>query len=96
MDREVEELKQLVRRNIEITKETREVVDKMHRANRRSTILRWSWRLFVLGAFALGYYYFVLPYVVQVMGLYESVRGGAEQAQGFGSQFSEFFKNFGQ
>lgn len=96
MSQEVEELKELVRRNIEISKETRDEVVKIHRASRRSTMLRWAWRLFVLAAFALGYYYFIWPYVAQVMVMYESVRAGAEQAQGFGSQFSEFFRNFGQ
>ena len=85
-----------MRRNIEINKETRDQVMQMHRSARRSTILRWTWRLFIIGAFAFGYYVYVLPYLTQILAMYESVRGGAEQAQGFGSQFVDFFKNFGQ
>ena len=96
VDREIEELKELVRRNIEISKETRDQVMQMHRANRRSTILRWTWRLLIIGAFAFGYYVYVLPYLTQILAMYESVRGGASEAQGFGAQIVDFFKNLGQ
>lgn len=96
MSQEVDELKELVRRNIEISKETRDEVATMHRAARRATLLRWGWRLFILGTFVFGYYYFVLPYLMQVVAMYEAVRGGAEQAGGFSSQFLDFFKNFGR
>ncbi len=94
MDSEIEELKQLVRQNIEITKATREELVKMRRAARWGTIMRWVWRLLIIGVFAYAYYAFVVPYVEQLMQLYQAVQGSAEQAGGFGSQFSEFLRNF--
>ncbi|MBP9710829.1 MAG: hypothetical protein KBD50_00995 [Candidatus Pacebacteria bacterium] len=88
MEHEIEELKQLVRRNIELTKETRDIVDKMHRSNRRSTILRWGWRIAVFTGAAYAYYQFVWPYVQRVQDAASSIQSG-------GSQFMEFFKIFG-
>jgi hypothetical protein len=89
VDHEVEELKQLVRRNIELTKETRDMVDRMHRSGRRSTMLRWAWRIAVFAVLAYSYYTFVWPYV-------QKVQNAAANIQSTGSQFSDIFKIFGQ
>ncbi len=88
MEREVEELKQLVRRNIELTKETRDMVDRMHRSSRRGTVLRWVWRIALFGGVAYVYYQFVWPYV-------ERVQNAAAGIQNTGTQFADFFKVFG-
>jgi len=89
MEREVEELKQLVRRNIELTKETHDMVERMHRSNRRSTMLRWAWRIGLFVVLGYSYYTFVWPYV-------QRVQDAAAKVQGTGSQFMDLFKIFGQ
>lgn len=96
MEREGEELKQLIRRNIELTKETRDIVDRMHRSARRGSLLRWGWRAFIFGAALLGYYYFIWPYVQQIQVLYGSVQSGVVDVQEFSEQFFNMLKNFGR
>ena len=77
---QIEELKQLVRRNIELSQETHKVVESMHRHNRWATIFHVL-RIVVLVVIAGGIYYFLQPYVDQVRNAYEQVRGYFPGAQ---------------
>ncbi len=71
---QIEELKQLVRRNIEVSTETSKLVHSMQRQARWSSIFRII-RIVVLIALAGGVYLYLQPYVEQIRDAYDQVRG---------------------
>ena len=81
MEQEVEELKELVRRNIKVSEETNRIVHSLRRAERWHTGMRVVWWLLILGFFAASYAYFA-PYITQIMELYRSI-GSSEVFQNF-------------
>ncbi len=70
---QIEELKQLVRRNIELSTETNKLLHSMHRSQRWASIFRVV-RILILIALAGGVYVFLSPYVEQVRDAYERAR----------------------
>ncbi len=87
MDPEIEELKELIRRNIALSEETNKRVAGMQRAARLSRFLGFLWWGAILVISAYTYYYYVMPQVERILELYGS-------AQGFEDQFAEFFSQF--
>ena len=94
MDKQIEELKELVRRNIALSEETRSMVESMQRSARLSRLVRVLWWGLIFGASGIAYYYFVWPYVEQLQRLYESAQQGGQQAQDFGKAVVDFFSQF--
>jgi type II secretory pathway component PulM len=93
MDTEIEELKELVRRNIKVTEDTNRVVHGMRRAAWWATILRWAWWLIIFGVSGVAYYLYVQPYVERVQQAYTQVEHGAQQAADWQTRMNDFFKN---
>ena len=77
---EIEELKELVQRDIAIGAETRDMVHQMRRSARWGlffTVLYW---LLILGVLGASYYY-VSPYINKIFGVYQSIEHNNAQSQ---------------
>ncbi len=88
---EIEELRELVEKNIEVTQDTNRVVRKMQRSATWGWILRIVWWLVVAGVTGAAYYYYVQPYVVKIEQLYGLTQ---QQSQSFNEQVVNFLKYF--
>ena len=95
MDTDIEELREKVQRIGELVEDTNQVVHKMHRAAMWGRIMSFVWWGGLLLITGSVYYYFLLPYLNQIMELYGNIQGGAQQAQGFGSQIQEVLRQYG-
>jgi hypothetical protein len=87
IDPEMEELKELVKRQSAKIEDTNRIVHKLLRSQRWDRLFRLVWWLAILGVTGAAYYYYVQPYLDQLLALYG-------QAEGFGDQFREFFQSF--
>lgn len=79
---EIEELKELVQKDIEIGAETRTMVHQMRRSARWGmffTVLYW---LLILGILGASYYY-VSPYINKIFSVYQSIQRQSAQNQNF-------------
>lgn len=86
---EIDDLKAEVRRLNQTVQDTNIQVRKMRRSQRWHTIFQIVWWLSVAGITGAAYYYYVQPYVAQVMEAYDS-------AQGFQGQVEDWFAQFRQ
>lgn len=86
-DLDIEELKELVRRQAALNADTNKMVRSMRRSQRVQTFLTVLWWLLVLGVSAYTYYYYVQPYVEQIAGIYGSAQNFQSQVQGFFGQY---------
>ncbi len=91
VEKEIEELKELVLKNIEVTQETNRIVRKMRRGAIWSTFLRLVWWLVIVGATSASYYYIVQPQVDKIAKIYNM---GQEGSQNVNNQVSNFLKFF--
>jgi uncharacterized membrane protein len=93
VENEIEELKELVKENIEATEENTRLLRKM----RRGAVWGWAfyivWWLIVGGVTGAAYYYYVQPYVVKVERLYGLSQ---QQTQSWNDQVNNFLKFFSQ
>jgi len=87
-DQQIEELKELVRENTALIKETHGMVKSLHRASVWRTTLKFIW-IGIIVAISFGAYIYLQPYLEQVMRLYETAASTLEQARQFGSQFQQ-------
>lgn len=90
---EHQEIKYLLRQNMELTKENNRLLRKVRRAMFWGTIGQFVWLAFFIGVPVFLYYYFLLPYWTEVQSVYEGFRSGAS---GFPMSFEEFFKSVQQ
>ncbi len=86
-DLELEELKELVKRQAQLNADTNKVVHSMRRSQRMHTFFTLLWWVLVLGVSAYTYFNYVQPYVEQVVGLYGSAQNFQGQVQGFFGQY---------
>ncbi len=84
---ELEELKELVKRQAQLNADTNKVVHSMRRSQRMHTFFTLLWWVLVLGVSAYTYFNYVQPYVEQVVGLYGSAQNFQGQVQGFFGQY---------
>lgn len=94
MDPDIEELKKLVQENIALTKDTNHIVHGMRRSARLGRFAKVVWWVAIFAVSAAAYYLYLHPYLVKLEQIYADVQGGAQQAQGYQQQFSDFFKQF--
>jgi hypothetical protein len=83
MDADIDELRSLVKKNLELTQETHRIVRGMRSAARWGRFFSVVWWLIIIGLSAASYYYFVQPYVQQVQTAYDSGKNFQQQAQDF-------------
>jgi hypothetical protein len=86
-DLDMEELKELVKRQAQLNADTNKVVHSMRRSQRLHTLWGVVWWLIVFGVSAYAYYTYVLPYVEQIIGAYNSTQDYSHQIQGFFGQY---------
>ncbi len=90
---EIEELKELVEKNLEVTQETNRMVRIMRRNATWGWIFQIVWWLVVAGVTGAAYYYYVQPYVMQIEHLYGISQ---QQTQNWNNQIGSFFKFLSQ
>jgi polyferredoxin len=84
--KQIEELKELVRRNIAITEDTNRQLHGMRRSSRWSIILRVLWWVAITAITAFFYYTYVFPYVNNILGLYNKAQQAAQNIPSFNKQ----------
>ena len=83
MDPQIEELKELIRRNTALAEDTNRIVHKMRRGALLSSIMRLLWWALIIGATVASYLYFA-PYLQQITDLYSKAQTTLQQFQAGG------------
>lgn len=86
-DLDIEELRELVKRQAQLNADTNKVVHSLRRSQRVHSFLSLLWWVLVLGVSAYTYFNYVQPYVDQVVGIYGSAQNFQGQVQGFFGQY---------
>lgn len=86
-DIDMQELKELVKRQAQLNADTNKVVHSLRRSQRMHTLFSIVWWLLILGVSAYSYYAYVQPYVQQVMSAYGSAQNLQHQVSGFLGQY---------
>ncbi len=87
MDSEIDDLKQEVEELKEISADTNRLMHSMRRSQRWHTIFQIVWWLTIVGITGAAYYYYVQPYVEQVMSTYGNAKDFQVQVQDWFAQF---------
>ena len=74
------ELKRLIEKNLEVSKESNEMLRKMRSTMRWSRFFRFIYWVIIIGSM-LGVYYMLEPRIKSLIASYEQVMGGIEKAQ---------------
>jgi len=86
---EIDELRNEVEELKEITADTNRLVHGLRRSQRWHTLFQIIWWLTILGITGATYYYYVQPYVAQVMDAYGNAKGFQVQAEEWFAQFRQ-------
>lgn len=76
-----EEIKILLRKNLELTKENNRLLKKLRRATIISGLLRLVWWVVILGIPVFLYYYVLQPYLGELSAAYQNVQDGVGSMQ---------------
>ena len=88
-----EESKQLLRENLEITRDNSRQLRKIRHSMFLSNVLRFVWWVVIIGGPIVFYYYFLAPYVGQFQATYQGLEQGVEGLSGIGTGLPEGFGN---
>ena len=86
-DLDMEELKELVKRQAQLNADTNKVVHAMRRGQRWRLLGSLLWWSIIFAASAYTYWVYVQPYVEQVVGAYSSAQDLQHQVSGFFGQY---------
>jgi hypothetical protein len=89
-----EQNKHLLEENLALAKENNQMLKKVLRSQKRGEIMKVIYWLLIIGI-ALGAFYFVQPYLENVISIYTNTAGVLEGINGDvpdAENFSEFFK----
>jgi hypothetical protein len=86
-DLDMQELKELVKRQAILNADTNKVVRSMRRSQRVHTFFSVAWWVLVLCVSAYSYYTYVQPYVQEITKAYGSAQGFQQQVSGFFGQY---------
>ncbi len=95
VDQGVEEVKELVVKDLELTQDTNRIVHQMRRSARWGRFFQIIWWVAVLAVSGAAYYYYLQPYVKKLQSAYTSLQTTGQRAQGLETQVQNFFKNIG-
>lgn len=87
-DLDMDELKELVKRQAALNADTNRVVHSLRRGQRIHTLMSFVWWALVIGVSAYSYMTYVQPYVSQIIAGYDSIQGFQNQAR---SLFGQYF-----
>lgn len=93
MDPELAEIKELLRQDIEINKDTNRVVRSMHSAQGWARFFKLLWVVAILVASWYGYLY-LQPYIEQIKSLYMSAQQTKDTAAHIEGQVADFIKTY--
>ncbi len=93
-DPDIEELKNIVKRQGQVIEDTNRMLHGMRRGQRLRTLWSVLWWLAIIGVSAGAYYYYLQPYINTLEQYYANFQHSATQAQSFESQLMNFFKQF--
>ncbi|MBX4192446.1 hypothetical protein KW798_03090 [Candidatus Parcubacteria bacterium] len=82
MDTDIEELKEELRIQRKLLEDTNATVRKMHRGAVWGRIISWGWWIAVLVLTTAVYYYFLGPYMNQLLQIYTGFSGGSGDSGG--------------
>ncbi|MBP7770775.1 MAG: hypothetical protein KA066_02595 [Candidatus Pacebacteria bacterium] len=86
-DMDMQELKELVKRQAQLNADTNKVVHSMRRSQRVHSFFTILWWLLVIGVSVYTYFNYIQPYVEQVVSLYGSAQDVQGQISGFFGQY---------
>jgi len=86
-DLDMQELKELVKRQAQLNADTNKVVHSMQRSQRLHSWIRILWWVIIFGVSAYTYWVYVQPYVEQVVHAYGSAQDFQHQVSGFFGQY---------
>jgi hypothetical protein len=87
------ESKRLLEETLELTQENNKMLHKVRSIQKWATF--WSLlKVFLVIGIALGSFYFLEPYINNVLDLYSSISETTEKLNGTGSAFQDLLKNF--
>lgn len=89
MNDEIEELKELVKRNTAILEDTNRTVHKMRRSALWGRFFQLAWWFAIIAVSGATYYLYLQPYVGQLTDLYVQLREGSQQAHSFSAQIQD-------
>ncbi|MFZ2522643.1 MAG: hypothetical protein WAX44_03145 [Minisyncoccia bacterium] len=89
------EEKELLRRTIALEEENNEILRKMQRSMRFQRILSILYWVFIIGSL-FGVYYFIQPYVEQILDVYSGARSSLDTGVGTVNSVIENLKNLTQ
>ena len=74
--------KQLIEETLRLSQENNKMLKSMRRSLRLSQILRVIYWIIIFGA-AVGAFYYIQPYLDQIISVYGGIQTGAQQIQDF-------------
>ena len=74
------ELSSLIKENLRLSRETNELLQKMHRAQKWGRIFKAFYWLVIVGL-SLGVYYYLQGPLEELLGTYKSLLGGVDKIQ---------------
>ncbi|HVY72783.1 MAG TPA: hypothetical protein VG984_01885 [Candidatus Paceibacterota bacterium] len=94
MDLDVEEVRELVKKNLELTEENHRILRGMRSAARWGRLITIVWWIVVVAVSGATYYYYVQPYVEQAKQVYADFEKNGQSAKNFGAEFAQFLEQF--
>lgn len=95
MDEDIEEVKELAKKNLALAQDTNRVVHKLRRAAWWGRFFQLLWWVAILVVSGAAYYYYLQPYVGKLEQAYANFQQSGRQAQSLEQQAQNFFKNLG-
>jgi len=83
MTEDIEELKELVEKNIKLTEDTNRTVHKMRRSAIWGRVFQMVWWGVIIIVSGAAYYIYLQPYVGQIEDLYTQFKASGQQFQDF-------------
>jgi len=93
-DPDLAELKEIVKRQGEVIAETNRMVHSMRRGQRWRTLVHVVWWLAIVAVSAASWYY-LMPYLNQLLAQYAHLQQQAQQAQTLQQQVAGWLGQFG-
>jgi hypothetical protein len=96
MDPEIEELKEMVAKNLAISEETNRLAHTLRRSAGWGTFFTVLYWLFIIGALGASYLY-INPYITKFEQFYKTIQPGTSsstESQPQGQQIWQAFQNF--
>src|SRR3989338_9321525 len=89
-ENEIEELKELVEKDLKLNAETNQMVHQIRRSARWGVFFQALYWLLILGVLGASYYY-ISPYISKIFDVYQNIQHTSTQSQNFFENLQETF-----